>query len=163
MVELGLWQTQILSIEVWKKSNGMESFWWLKDYCIGRKYMWILSYGCTCSIGYVREYRCVGRVVPPRIHITPFKHLWIHFYGYGDSRFFVPIYLLLSVKEFLCFEEKQMNDILLEVMEWLIYHSIEIILLILCVIGWKLWWEVSWGRNPCPKLIFYSSLSWLEW
>ena len=52
-------------------------------------------------------------------------------------------YLLLSVKEFLCFEEKQMNDILLEVMEWLIYHSIEIILLILCVIGWKLWWEVS--------------------
>ena len=36
-----------------------------------------------------------------------------------------------------------MNDILLEVMEWLIYHSIEIIILILCVIGWKLWWEIS--------------------
>ena len=52
----------------------------------------------------------------------------------------------IFIIEWLWFSQKenQMNNILLQMMEWLIYHSIEIILLILCVIGWKLWWEISW-------------------
>ena len=39
------------------------------------------------------------------------------------------------------------GKILLQIMEWLIYHSIEIIILILCVIGWKFGGEIH--ENPC--------------
>lgn len=49
----------------------------------------------------------------------------------------------MDSKSSFVFGRKQMNDILLQIMEWFVYHLIEIILLILCIVGWRLWWEIS--------------------
>ena len=112
--------------------------------------LWVGELSATIPWGFVLETRRVSNGLK---FTYPFKHYWIHFYGYGDRYivvFLCPIPPKLPLSHIYYWvwwfsqKENQMNNILLQIMEWLIYHSIEIILLILCVVGWKLWWEISW-------------------